>query len=240
MVNPPKLDPIIASLVMTLLAASLAMAAGLAEKAAGTVEPTTPPEMIYVADFALDSSDIKPDQGVLGGLSPPGGRLLGREGFLHGGHNPEMTAERLVNLLADALAQDLAGTPLPAMRWSPSQSRPHKGWLVQGQFLEVDEGNRLRRAVFGFGAGATEMHIEVTLTDLSRQNSKPFLTLGTFTGGEKSPGAAVTLNPYVAAAKFVLAKHATERDVRQAAAQIAGEIVKYGQAQGLMNPSKHY
>ena len=37
------------------------------------------------------------------------------------------------------------------------------------------------------------------------------------------------MNPYVAAAKFVRQKNATERDVKQTAEQIAEEIVKYEQ-----------
>ena len=43
------------------------------------------------------------------------------------------------------------------------------------------------------------------------------------------PGAVVTMNPYVAAAKFVLQKNATERDIRRTAEQIVEEILKYGQ-----------
>jgi hypothetical protein len=38
------------------------------------------------------------------------------------------------------------------------------------------------------------------------------------------PGAIVKLNPYVAAAKFVMSRHATERDVESTAAAIAKSI----------------
>jgi hypothetical protein len=37
------------------------------------------------------------------------------------------------------------------------------------------------------------------------------------------------MNPYVAAAKFVLQKNATERDIKKTAEQIAEQIVKYEQ-----------
>ena len=37
------------------------------------------------------------------------------------------------------------------------------------------------------------------------------------------------MNPYVAAAKFVLQKNATERDINKTAEQIAEQIVKYEQ-----------
>ena len=45
--------------------------------------------------------------------------------------------------------------------------------------------------------------------------------------GSGVPGAVVTMNPYVAAAKFVMEKNASEKDVKKTAAQIAEEIVKY-------------
>jgi alpha-N-acetylglucosamine transferase len=35
------------------------------------------------------------------------------------------------------------------------------------------------------------------------------------------------MNPYVAAAKFVMEKNATERDIRNTATQIVVEVLKY-------------
>jgi len=37
------------------------------------------------------------------------------------------------------------------------------------------------------------------------------------------------MNPFVAAAKFVLQKNATERDIKKTAEQIAEQIMKYEQ-----------
>jgi hypothetical protein len=47
------------------------------------------------------------------------------------------------------------------------------------------------------------------------------------------PGAVVSLNPYAAAAKFVLERNASQKDVRRTASEIAWEIVKFMKAQGL-------
>lgn len=54
----------------------------------------------------------------------------------------------------------------------------------------------------------------------------PFLVMGSVTGSGMMPGAAVTLNPYVAAAKFILAKNASDKDVIHAASSIASEILR--------------
>jgi hypothetical protein len=92
----------------------------------------------------------------------------------------------------------------------------------------VDEGNRITRAVIGFGRGATTMDVQVRLSDLAGSDPRaPFAVFGTVKDPGMLPGAIVTLNPYVVAAKFVLAKHATERDIRQTADQIAEEITTY-------------
>jgi hypothetical protein len=39
-------------------------------------------------------------------------------------------------------------------------------------------------------------------------------------------GAVITLNPYLAAAKFVMEKNAPEKTVKKTASQISAEVVK--------------
>ena len=104
------------------------------------------------------------------------------------------------------------------------------GWLLQGGFTEVDEGNRLKRATIGFGQGATQMEIQVGLSDLASVNpQEPFVVFGTIKDPKKMPGAVVTMNPYVAAAKFVLEKNATTKDIQKTSEQIVGQILKYSE-----------
>jgi hypothetical protein len=45
------------------------------------------------------------------------------------------------------------------------------------------------------------------------------------TSGKKM-GAVITLNPYLAAAKFVMEKNAPEKTVKKTASQISAEVVK--------------
>jgi hypothetical protein len=209
-------------------------AAQITEQTANQLQPTALPEAICVADFAIDTAAVKEDSGIRGTGGPLQGRLGERLDLLHRHESPQTKARELVNLLADSLTRDLWNYQLPAKRLLPGKSPPKKGWVITGQFLEVDEGNRLRRAIIGFGAGATEMQIEVNVTDESRHPGSPFLVMGSTTGSGKMPGAAVTLNPYVAAAKFVLAKNASDKDVIHAASNIASEIVKYLKTLGLL------
>jgi len=48
------------------------------------------------------------------------------------------------------------------------EARPSVGAWVHGVFTQqADEGNRLHRAVIGFGSGQATMQLFVTLTDLA-------------------------------------------------------------------------
>lgn len=175
--------------------------------------PPQRPELVYVTDFAIDERSIS-EGGRIGRILP------GMQ------QNPEVEARKLVELLADTLARELQDRGVPAKRLYPGENIPLKGWLVTGEFLEVDEGSRLRRAAIGFGAGSTEMMAEVSITDLSGNRNEPFLVCGTGSKSGRGPGAIVMMNPYVAAAKFVLSKRAPEKDVKKTARQIADVITK--------------
>ncbi len=172
------------------------------------------PEVVYVQDFLLDSGGATQDNRL---LKRP--RLMPQE-------DPQAKAAKLVELLSATLVKALQDKSIPAQRLYSGTSLPSKGWVIRGQFLEVDEGNRLRRAVIGFGAGAAEMQLEVEVTDLRSGGDAPFLVFGTNKKAGKGPGAIISKNPYVLAAKFVMSKKDPERDVKKTARQIADVIAK--------------
>jgi hypothetical protein len=186
----------------------------------------TAPRVVYVADFELDAPQYAGDEGVRGALP---GRLGQRAPRVLARDDPRARAHQIVETMAEALVQSLGSRGFTAQRLRPpAATMPRDGWLVQGVFTEVDEGNRITRAVIGFGRGATTMDVQVRLSDLAGSDPRaPFAVFGTVKDPGMLPGAIVTLNPYVVAAKFVLAKHATERDIRQTADQIAEEITTY-------------
>ena len=197
---------------------------------------------IYVADFALAASDVKTDPlqggireelGLGGGRGPmSGGGLLSR---LKGDSGPTLSgsaedqAKQIVNGMAESLVKDFNDKGIPAERISGDQTQlPKSGWLIQGQFTQIDEGNRMERAIIGFGTGATSMDVQVGISDLASDQPKaPFAVFGTIKDPGKMPGAVATLNPYVAAAKFHMEKNATGKDVGKTADEIVTEVVKF-------------
>jgi uncharacterized protein DUF4410 len=188
--------------------------------------PQQLPRIIYVEDFALDAENYAGEEGVRGALPGKLGQRLPR---LLPRDNPSESAHAIVETMAESVVQHLVAKGLTAQRLrSIAGKLPSEGWLVQGIFTEVGEGNRLKRAGIGFGSGATSMDLQVGISDLASSDSRAaFVVFGTVKDPSRIPGAAVTRNPYVAAAKFVLQKNATERDIKRTAEQIAEEIVKY-------------
>ena len=188
------------------------------ETATGPV-PATPARRVYVQDFALDAEATEPKTGLLG--RPRLFRELT-------GEDPATHARRIVDEMATALVKDLNAGGIPAERLSAGRALPPDGWLVRGAFTEADSGRTMRRAVIGFGSGKTEMEVQVGVSDLaSPQPTESFLVFGTVTDPSRLPGGAVTRNPYMVAAKFVLEKGAPRRDVEHTAKAIADELVKF-------------
>ena len=188
--------------------------------------PPPKPRVVYVTDFELGAEDIQHEDGLLPGGTRVGGRV---RGLLSGApKDPAARARQLVDLMATSLLNDLTTAGFSALRLPPGAATPASGWLVRGVFTEVQEGNRLQRALIGFGQGATDVQIITGVDDLSQGPPKPLYEVDTDATSGKTPGAAPTivLGPYGAAARFVMAKKDLEKNVKQTATQIADYIAK--------------
>lgn len=182
------------------------------------------PAMIYVAQFDLPDSAIQSE-------SPMARRPL------HAWRE-QSQAHALVADMEQDVVTDLVKKGLSAQRLAPGGPLPRSGWIVQGTILRIDEGDRVRRAVVGFGKGQTDLQVEVAIDDLSTtEQPAPLYRMQTGAQSGKSPGAVVTLNPYVAAAKFVLAGHDLGHNVQATASQIADRIVAHVNEVGQAPPT---
>jgi hypothetical protein len=131
----------------------------------------------------------------------------------------------VVDLMATSLVDDLGEGGVTAIRLPPGSPPPAEGWLLRGVFTKVEQGNRLERTVIGFGAGQTEIQAVADVDDLSHGPPPPLYDIDADADSSKLPGAIVMRNPYAAAAKFVIAGQSLDRNVRQAAKQIAEAIL---------------
>jgi hypothetical protein len=189
--------------------------------AGGTLVANPRPVMVY--DFAFDVAQLHTEQGVMANREGPAKRVLGG---LRGDETPAQKAARLAALLSETIAKELTGLKIPASRAEPHAPFPAEGFVVGGQFVQVDEGNRLKRAIVGLGAGATEAMVQVEVYDLAQSRAQPILVYGTGTGSKPMPGGIVSMNPYAMAAKYVMSRNATEKDVRNLGKQIAKDLAQ--------------
>jgi len=214
--------------VLTAGVLSLAVCGGQLANASGQNEaaPGTKPAVIYVTDFELEPKNVDVEKNPLPRPPrPPFAPVLPKPPG-----EPADSATRareLVDLMATSLVGNLRKAGLGAQRLRPAEPWPASGWLVRGIFTQVDEGNRLRRAVVGFGAGQTRMQVAAAVDDLARGAPNKFYDLKTSAESGKMPGAGplVMFTPAAVAVRFALAGGDLERNVEQAAARIAADVV---------------
>jgi hypothetical protein len=192
--------------------------------------PATKPAVIYVTDFELGPQNIQHEEGLL----PIGSRGPGIvRGILSGApSDPEARARQLVDLMSTSLVKDLTAAGFTTFRLSAVAGMPTEGWLVRGVYTEVQEGNRLQRSIIGFGHGATDVQVVTDVYDLSQGPPKPLYEVATEASSGNTPGAgpAIALNPYAAAARFVMSRQDMEKNVRQTASKIAEYVARRVQA----------
>jgi len=176
---------------------------------------------VYVSDFELDAQDVQVDQGSAVGQRRPG--ILERPQKKEQ-QDPAAQAKMLVDTMSQSIVSDLQKAGYKAQRLTSDEPKPSTGAWVHGVFTQADEGNRLHRAVIGFGSGQAKMELFVTLTDLARPE-KPLYEASTEGASKDKPGAVISMNPYVAAAKFVMEKNAPEKTVKSTASAISKDIV---------------
>jgi len=109
-----------------------------------------PPQTIIVQDFAPPAGGAVPDRGLgarLGrALNPTAASTEGKE-----------NAAKAVDALARTLVEELRAAGLPATRSNTVAPGTGTVVIVSGQLLSVDEGNRTRRNLIGFGAGHSDV-----------------------------------------------------------------------------------
>jgi hypothetical protein len=147
--------------------------------------PLPPPILVAVADFAITPAQVTLDTGV-------GPELMRQD------ESPSMlqrqAAEATQAALAEALVRRLASYGLPAERLPPGMAPPAGTLLVQGQIAAVNQGNRTRRVLIGFGSGRSSVEADTQLYYVTASLAPAFLA--SFTGTANSgrmPGAAGTM-----------------------------------------------
>jgi hypothetical protein len=196
------------------------------------------PDRIFVSYFSLPEQ-VRLDQGI-------GPRLMRASGDQSSATQEQQAARDTQAALTERLVDRLNKYGLPA-EIATSSGGNAEGLLLQGQIVDIDQGNRTRRVLVGLGAGKSSISADAQLYSLSGTAPPRFMTA--FEGKADSgnaPGAAETMGAGAAAqrvgtsAVLTGATHAgaeTRRttdtaEANELADAIALRIARFGVAQG--------
>ncbi len=188
------------------------------------------PNRIVIYDFAVPLDSVAIDDSL-------GARLHQRRLLRPASEadvSPEAVARRVQAAFSMALVSTLLKAQVSAERPSSFYAPvPAHTLVVRGEFVAVDEGDRSRRVMIGFGRGASSVQTRVIL--LLTTETQPILLKEFYLKSEsgKKPGAAVGLGVGSAATVAVGAatgdigdrKASVEADAARMARQVAKEIV---------------
>lgn len=202
------------------------------------------PERVLVYNFAVSPADVRQNSSIFAKI----GRAV---------ENTSQTAEEIQvgREVADALATELT-TKIAAMGLNPlraDSSMPiSKGSiLITGRFINIDEGNRLRRNAIGFGSGQSSVDSEVSVLAPGRSGLEEIIAFDAHADSGNMPGAAV-MGPAGAAAGAGAAavvatnvavggvksyQSAAATQAQDIAKKIAAELAKYFVRQGWIDPA---
>jgi hypothetical protein len=144
------------------------------------------PTTIYVYDFAVTAQDVTLNQGIF--------QKTYRDMTDDNQEQTQLqTAQETAKLLSAAIVQELqslgfTATVMPrGMRVTGDNVL-----LVDGQFVEINEGNRLRRMVIGLGVGSSTLDTKVQVYQMAGGMTQQVMDFTTHADSGKMPGAAFT------------------------------------------------
>ena len=158
---------------------------------------------------------------------------------------------------ADVLAAELVDgvdhLGLRAARASRGTPVPENALLVTSEFLDVDEGNRVKRLVVGFGTGASRVDTRMHLYYSQHGQLTRLMEFETHSDSGKMPGGAVTMGAgavvtggvtvvgaigTVAIGGVKTYRSAVERLAARSAGQATAYLSEYFAKQGWISPGQ--
>ena len=202
------------------------------------------PNPVLIYNFAVSPQDVQQNSSIFAKIQ----RDI---------ENQSQTAEEIQvgREVADALAtelwQKINGLGLNAIRASQSLQVTPGAILITGYFVDINEGNRLRRNVIGLGMGESSLDSKVRVLAPSPSGYRELIAFDAHADSGDMPGAA-EMGPVGAAAgagtAAVIAanaavggiksyRSASVQQAKKMADKIAAQLATYFAQQGWINPS---
>jgi len=150
-------------------------------------DPLPKPEHVLAYDFAVSPEVISIDES-------PAARLHRRRAAAEAASSPEAVARQVQAAFSKELVKELQQASVPAAAVTEADSSPPPRSLqVKGEFTAIDQGNKTKRVLIGFGKGASDVQAHVTVSLVTEQEPVTLLEFNVKSQSGKKPGAAATV-----------------------------------------------
>lgn len=145
-----------------------------------------PPTQAFVYPFAVDASDVTLNQSI---FQKAYRNMSGEDQGAQQLQIAHQTAQNICVQVAANLTQKGITTTCLQREVPPTGNNI---LVLDGEFTDINEGNRLRRMVVGLGAGASKLDAVVEVYQKTDHGSNELLNFSTHADSGYMPGAGVT------------------------------------------------
>lgn len=197
-------------------------------------EPLPRPGVVLIYDFAVDPTDV-----VVDAFGPEFATGQGE-----GGERAEF-GRAVARSLSEQLVAKLRKRGIRAERAFDQSVPPVNALILKGQFLSVDEGDRAKRMVIGFGAGGSELLARVQVYQATQTGLRRIAEAEAAAKSAKTPGLAHSVGVGAAAGAAATSavisggmnvktevRGSLEADAGRMAEEIAGRAEAFYRRQG--------
>lgn len=196
------------------------------------------PKTVVVTDFVFSSDVVALDRGFTARLSRKLGEIPPHE-------RKQRTAERVNDEIVATIVATLRENGLEARPGSEDTlTLSDEALIVGGRLRSIDQGNRTRRNVIGFGAGRSNVTADMTVQYFSAAGKKPLMSFTAEAQSNRRPGAVATAPIGIASSAAITAVAAAggvaseklsadvEAQARALGHAAAAKIIAYAREQG--------
>ena len=156
--------------------------------ATGVPLNASPPTQVIVYNFAISSNEVKLNQGIFQRAY----RAVSMSTEEQQGAQAK-SGHAAADALTEETVKQLQALGINAQKLDRGTAAPEGAVVIDGQFTNIDEGNRARRLVIGLGAGASKVDTQVNIYRVGQDSTDQLLNFTTHAESSKMPGAAETM-----------------------------------------------
>ncbi len=193
------------------------------------------PARVVVFDFDTGAADVRVQRGPRRTATRAVGLYVDKTDVL---------AQMVADTVAERLVEDLRARGFNAERAAKAAPPARTDLVIQGQFVQIDQGSQTQRFVIGLGVGATEVRTQVEMFQVGARGWEPVTQFDTVASGSRFPGAVFFVAGGAAAGTVATSAMITsgvgvvreviasiDRDARRTAEQISGKVSELSTAQ---------